>query len=550
MHFSVYLENNKDEEWREYYIVYDKLKELIDNIISLQYNSEKKFCQLLDKEWIKYYNFINLTIRDICSRDLDSNGVVNLLRINQFVHINREGFRKIIKKHDKNSDYKLYPAWKWKIRYNPTFKLYPAIKKISGVQNQELEEIESNIDNKSFKRKSIKFWVSKDNIIPVICNILPHLPIHLWDEDINEHIYQMTSSVYFDNMEMDCYNKRIDKEENSKLIRIRWYGEDMDNVFIERKVHHEKWTLFGSSKDRFSINSKYILSYLRGDITRDGELENEIYNEIVSQNLYPKIRTVYKRIAFQRKHTNDIRISLDIDLKMIKEKTSHLEWFTDEDNILDNDVYRFPYAILEVKIAERFINNLPKWICDLIDSTLVIKQPNFSKFIHTCYHFYGNKCNKIPHWIDENKDQFNLSWENNSSIYIEHSESESSISVREVDKCCGFFSNKKKKVVANPIKIEPKTFFANERTYLQWFNSAVFVSTGGLTIMGLAESSAPGIMLVISSIFIMLYSAFIYYKRNEALVNRNPSGYNDLHGPLLLTFIMIICLILSLLFYD
>ena len=46
MHFSVYLENNKDEEWREYYIVYDKLKELIDNIISLQYNSEKKFCQL------------------------------------------------------------------------------------------------------------------------------------------------------------------------------------------------------------------------------------------------------------------------------------------------------------------------------------------------------------------------------------------------------------------------------------------------------------------------------------------------------------------------
>ena len=68
--------------------------------------------------------------------------------------------------------------------------------------------------------------------------------------------------------------------------------------------------------------------------------------------------------------------------------------------------------------------------------------------------------------------------------------------------------------------------------------------------MGLAESSAPGIMLVISSIFIMLYSAFIYYKRNEALVNRNPFGYNDLHGPLLLTFVMIICLILSLLFYD
>ena len=68
-----------------------------------------------------------------------------------------------------------------------------------------------SIKKRKGKRKSIKFWVRKENVLPVICNILPNLPIHLWDEDINEHIYQMTSSVYLDNSHLDCYNERINK---------------------------------------------------------------------------------------------------------------------------------------------------------------------------------------------------------------------------------------------------------------------------------------------------------------------------------------------------
>ena len=115
--FGEHLENNIDEEWREYYINYKELKDLIDNIISFKPNSEKIFCKKLDKEWMKIYNFINKTISSICDKDLTSSDVLELLRINTFVHINREGFRKIIKKHDKNSNYKLYPAYKWKIRY-------------------------------------------------------------------------------------------------------------------------------------------------------------------------------------------------------------------------------------------------------------------------------------------------------------------------------------------------------------------------------------------------------------------------------------------------
>jgi len=384
--FGEHLKNNIDEEWREYYINYEELKDLIDNIISYKPNSEKIFCKKLDKEWMKIYNFINRTISSICDKDLTSSDVLELLRINTFVHINREGFRKIIKKHDKNSNYKLYPAYKWKIRYNPTFKLYPALKQISELHKDPTDNlITPEIDNSSFKRKSIKFWVRKENVLPVICNILPNLPIHLWDEDINEHIYQMTSSVYLDNSHLDCYNERINKLENSKLVRIRWYGEDMENVFVERKVHHDSWVFLDSSKDRFQIHSRNIMAYLRGDLVIDNELENEIQTLVRDKELYPKIRTVYKRIAFQLKHTNKIRISLDVNLKLIREKTNHLEWFTEEDNLLDEDVYRFPFAILEVKLSGNTIDNPPSWITELMNSSLVIPQYKFSKYIHSIY---------------------------------------------------------------------------------------------------------------------------------------------------------------------
>ena len=90
---------------------------------------------------------------------------------------------------------------------------------------------------------------------------------------------------------------------------------------------------------------------------------------------------------------------------------------------------------------------------------------------------------------------------------------------------------------------EPKTFFSNERTYLQWFNAAVFVASGGLTVMSLSDTKTVGILLVLVSTIIIMYSTFIYYRRNDALVNRRPEGYNDLYGPIVLSGIMIITFI-------
>ena len=177
----------------------------------------------------------------------------------------------------------MYPTWQWKVNYNPINKLYPIIKEVSGLYAEEESASPEPINNLNFQRKSLKFWVPSDKIIPVICHILPHLPIYIWDEDINEHIYQKVSSVYLDNHELDMYHNRINKIEGNQLVRIRWYGDQMDSVFMERKEHHEDWTGKKSVKARFELSSRNILSYLRNDINLEGELQNQIQQTITEK---------------------------------------------------------------------------------------------------------------------------------------------------------------------------------------------------------------------------------------------------------------------------
>ena len=191
-----------------------------------------------------------------------------------------------------------------------------------------------------------------------------------------------------------------------------------------------------------------------------------------------------------------------------------------------------------------------------MSSSLVIPQHKFSKYIHSIYHYFGNRCNKIPHWIDDNKDKFNLSWEKTRSIVLDMESNSNSSLTNEItpnhnSKCFDFncFKNNDRRI-SNAIKIEPKTFFSNERTYLQWFNAAVFVASGGLTIMSLSESKTVGTLLVFVSILIIMYSTFIYYKRNDALINRKSGGYNDIYGPIFLSVIMIISFIISVIYQE
>ena len=541
-------------EWESYYIDYNFLKQIIKDIIKNKQGSEKEFVIELEKQWIKYKNFLDNKIKFLLDKtNVIKEDMLEVVKLNDFINTNQEGLRKIIKKHDKNSDYKLFAGWRWKISYNESKNLFPFLMKISKLY--EVNDNKKKLDVDNFNRKSIKYWVKKNKLIPLMLSILENLPIFVWDSEVNDHIYQKIQSVYLDNRDCECYEKRINKEEGARLLRFRWYQDNLDTVFIERKIHHDDWTLKDSKKERFRLNGLEIFSYLKDDLDVDSELGRECSEFIRDWKLYPKVRTVYNRISFQLPHDNNIRVSLDVDLKMIREKVSHLGWMTEDEKLKEIDVYRFPYSVLEVKLVGDNVDNPPKWIADIMRSDLVIEQPFFSKFIHGSYIFFSNKCSKLPIWIMQNDDLF----QKDVDKYCINDRNDAKMDVIRTNTCFGRLRKNRywsfvdeendrkivKKETALPLRVEPKSFFANERTYLQWFNAATFVSSVGIAIFSIGEKELGGLLLGVAS-FILIYSTYMYGKRDRALTMHKSTGYNDRFGPYILSVVMLVSYIAAI----
>lgn len=82
-------------------------------------------------------------------------------------------------------------------------------------------------------------------------------------------------------------------------------------------------------------------------------------------------------------------------------------------------------------------------------------------------------------------------------------------------------------------KIEPKTYFANERTYLQWFNAAAMLGSVSLGLVGFNEptSRVVGLIFLPISVCLMIYALFMYHKRLRSIEQRRSDGFHDPYGP-------------------
>ena len=100
-------------------------------------------------------------------------------------------------------------------------------------------------------------------------------------------------------------------------------------------------------------------------------------------------------------------------------------------------------------------------------------------------------------------------------------------------------------------KIEPKLFFANERTFLHWLHYAVVLSSIASAVLSMSEK--PGeewrswyamAMLPISLAF-CVYALHIFLWRQDQIKNRIPARWDDPMGPLMLGSLVVITLLVN-----
>lgn len=118
------------------------------------------------------------------------------------------------------------------------------------------------------------------------------------------------------------------------------------------------------------------------------------------------------------------------------------------------------------------------------------------------------------------------------------------------DKCYNFFCLSEV-TKAKRLTIEPKTFFANERTFLQWFSTATLISSVALALIGVETQQSDlvtvGFIFLPIAMLILIYAFFMFYSRVKKLEARAPSQkYADIWGPALLTLLLVIALFFSM----
>jgi len=106
------------------------------------------------------------------------------------------------------------------------------------------------------------------------------------------------------------------------------------------------------------------------------------------------------------------------------------------------------------------------------------------------------------------------------------------------------------------IKVEPKVFFANERTFLAWLHCAVLLAGASIAIMSFAETDMAGqlygVILLPISIAFMTYAMSQYARRSSMIRRRAPGPYEDITGPTVLGIVLMLSILaqFSIKLYD
>ena len=364
----------------------------------------------------------------------------------KFTQLNYTGFQKIIKKHDKQTQWILKPAFAARLKAKPFFKdnydafivnlskLYDTVRTRGHPTKGDSA---AGGGQQNFVRQTTKYWVHEENITELKLIILKHLPVLVFNASKEfEPKDSAISSIYYDNPETwELYTGRLKKTEGAEAIRLRWYGGmETDTIFIERKTHREDWTGEKSVKARFSLKEKNVNAFLSGRMNvesifdkarKEGkksekeiadleQLAREIQYSVLSRKFVPVTRSFYNRTAFQLPGDARVRISLDTELTMIREdnlsgrERAGKNWRRMDvgvdfpfSQLPPEDVERFPYAVLEVKLQTQAGQEPPEWIRELISSHLVEAVPKFSKFIHGTASLFPDRIHLLPFWMPQ-----------------------------------------------------------------------------------------------------------------------------------------------------
>ncbi|KAJ3064556.1 hypothetical protein HDU98_012044 [Podochytrium sp. JEL0797] len=98
-----------------------------------------------------------------------------------------------------------------------------------------------------------------------------------------------------------------------------------------------------------------------------------------------------------------------------------------------------------------------------------------------------------------------------------------------------------KKVMA-PLRIEPKVYFANERTFLSWLHFCIVLGGLALGLLNFGDrvGQISGVAFTFVAMSFMAYSVVQFQRRADMIRRRDPGPYDDTSAPIVLCVVLFV----------
>eukprot|EP00598_Pedospumella_elongata_P002752 CAMPEP_0184973280 /NCGR_PEP_ID=MMETSP1098-20130426/5134_1 /TAXON_ID=89044 /ORGANISM="Spumella elongata, Strain CCAP 955/1" /LENGTH=726 /DNA_ID=CAMNT_0027495727 /DNA_START=49 /DNA_END=2229 /DNA_ORIENTATION=+ len=304
MKFGEYLQAQLVQEWKSYYLNYDKLKKMIKQLeefflTNAQNTGEKgtslsiprptnaagmptqridsatitqeHFYQCLEEEIRKIEKFTKDQVEGIRTVLSTVEGTINsygwsntadpaqteklqeavekagedFLKLEKYVNLNFTGIHKILKKHDRRLPNPCKAFYTNRLHDQSWVRgdysdVIVSMSQIYASLRGD-EAVEAKEDERqNFVRSTRKYWVHTENISSIKYTVLQHLPVFLQNTMAGESDSQLVNSVYLDNSAMELYHGRLDKTPGAIALRFRWYGTGTPDVVFVERKTHRE----------------------------------------------------------------------------------------------------------------------------------------------------------------------------------------------------------------------------------------------------------------------------------------------------------------------
>lgn len=184
-------------------------------------------------------------------------------------------------------------------------------------------------------------------------------------------------SLYLDSPGLNTYHRTVNGDRNRYKLRLRYYDSEDSPVFFEIKQRNNRVI----RKKRSQVYRNAVQDLLNGHVPTKNHLVDSSATQLDALEHFchlsgklratPQMHIHYLREAYESKDTNDVRVTIDRNVKSCRVRQNRIPGFlNDEFPVFGNMV------ILELKFTNRF----PDWLNELTQR-FHLRQESASKYV-------------------------------------------------------------------------------------------------------------------------------------------------------------------------